>query len=514
MTLVSVIIPFLNAERFIQEAIESVFAQTYQQWELLLVDDGSTDASTTLARHWAEQYPERVRYLEHANHQNCGKTVSRNLGIRHARGEYVGFLDADDVWMPRKLEQQIAIFESHPDAGMVYGLSQWWYGWTGAAQDQARDFVHELGVEPNKSFAPRALFEDFFLRQKASLPNPSNALLRSETIAKVGGFDDEFRGMYDVYEDQAFIAKVSLGAHVFVSNECWDKYRQHSDSSSAVVASNKQEYATRRFFLNWLLAYLGERATENSELLRAVRRQRWQYRYPIVHRVLKHNVWGELRSLPNHRIRFGSLRRLNPVSRDFGFARGQPVDRYYIEQFLATHAADIRGHVLEVEDSTYTRQFGGTRVTQSDVLHVREGEPKATLIADLTQAGHIQSDTFDCIILTQTLQFIFDLRAAVASVHRILKPGGVVLATVPGISQISRYDMERWGHYWSFTTQSVQRLLGEVFGSANVQVETRGNVLTAISFLHGLASRELDRNELDQSDPDYQLIITARAVKQ
>ena len=162
-------------------------------------------------------------------------------------------------------------------------------------------------------------------------------------------------------------------------------------------------------------------------------------------------------------VRFGSLRRVTPLSREFGYDRGLPIDRYYIERFLAKNASDIRGHVMEIADNTYTRRFGGDRVTASDVLHVEAGHPNATVVGDLTRADHIPCGNFDCVILTQTLQFIHDVPAVLRTVKRILKPGGVVLATMLGISPISRYDMERWGHFWAFTTQSARRLFEGVF---------------------------------------------------
>jgi SAM-dependent methyltransferase len=211
-------------------------------------------------------------------------------------------------------------------------------------------------------------------------------------------------------------------------------------------------------------------------------------------------------------VSFGCLRRLTPISREFGFDRGLPVDRYYIENFLARQADDILGRVLEIGDNSYTRKFGGDRVTKSDVLHVVEGNPKATIVADLTSADHIPSDSFDCFILTQTLQFIYDVRAALKTLYRILKPGGVVLATFGGISQIAN---DQWGDYqcWGFTTLSARRLFEEVFPTANVKVETYGNVLAAISFLQGLAVEELCQEELEHCDHNYELIITVRAMK-
>jgi SAM-dependent methyltransferase len=211
-------------------------------------------------------------------------------------------------------------------------------------------------------------------------------------------------------------------------------------------------------------------------------------------------------------IRFGSLRRTRPISALL-FDRGLPIDRYYIEQFLREHATDIKGHVLEIKEDLYTSRFGAGRVTKSDVLHVEPGNPAATIVADLTDAPQIPSDTFDCIVLTQTLNFIYDVRAAIATLYRILKPGGVLLATVTGISQISRGDMDRWGHYWSFTTRSMHLLHAEVFPPDCVQVRANGNVLAAIAFLHGLASDELRKEELGHNDPNYQVLITARAVK-
>lgn len=212
-------------------------------------------------------------------------------------------------------------------------------------------------------------------------------------------------------------------------------------------------------------------------------------------------------------VRFGGLRRVQPVSRRFGLDRGKPIDRYYIEAFLSRNAGDILGHVLEMGDDNYTRKFGESRVTRSDILHLHPGNPQATLVGDLANAQHIPSNSFDCIIFVQTLQFIYDFRAALGHLHRILRPGGKLLATFPGISQISRYDMDRWGDFWRFTSLSARQLFEESFPAGNVTVQAHGNVLSAIAFLEGLAVEELKREELDQPDLDYELLITVRAVK-
>jgi SAM-dependent methyltransferase len=214
------------------------------------------------------------------------------------------------------------------------------------------------------------------------------------------------------------------------------------------------------------------------------------------------------------KVDFGDLNRTQPISREWGMDRGQPVDRYYIEQFLALHQADVAGHVLEVGVNTYTLCYGGGKVQRSDVLHVTEGSPKATIIADLTRGENLSADTFDCILCTQTLQFIFEIESAVATLYRILKPGGVLLATVPGIAQISRGDMDRWGDYWRLTSATCSRLFAKRFLPDNIQVQVYGNVLAATALLQGVAAGDLRKPDLDETDPDYEVLLGVRAVKE
>jgi SAM-dependent methyltransferase len=219
------------------------------------------------------------------------------------------------------------------------------------------------------------------------------------------------------------------------------------------------------------------------------------------------------RKSPLGRSRAELLNQTQPASRVFGLDRGKAIDRYYIEDFLSGYREDIRGHVLEVEHPVYTRMFGGNRVCKTDVLHAVDGNPEATIIADLAAADSIASETFDCIVLTQTLQFVYDLHGAVQHLYRILKSGGVLLATVPGISQISQFDEARWGDYWRFTRTSASRLFEEAFDKKSLDVRTRGNALAASAFLHGLAAEELRPDELALNDPDYEMLITIRGVR-
>jgi len=211
---------------------------------------------------------------------------------------------------------------------------------------------------------------------------------------------------------------------------------------------------------------------------------------------------------------FGNLRRLQPVSTDWGSDRGTPIDRYYLERFLGEHSASIRGRVLEIGDDRYTRQFGGDRVVRSDVLHVLQGQPGVTIVADLTRGDDLPSDTFDCIVCAQTLQYIYEVRAALRHLGRILKPGGTLLASANGIGKTGCHaGADPWGEYWHFTAQSLEKLLAEAFPPENVRVRACGNVLAAAAFLYGLAAEELEEKELNYTDPDYEVVLLVQAQK-
>jgi glycosyltransferase involved in cell wall biosynthesis len=288
--LVSVVIIFLNAEQFIKEAIESVFAQTYDHWELFLVDDGSTDASTGIALQYAARYPKRVFYLEHQGHQNRGMSASRNLGIRNAKGKYFALLDADDVWLPFKLERQVTILGSHPEATMVYGPAHVWHSWTGNPVQTRNDFLQELVVETDRLYMPPALLENF-LQHEGATPCPSSALVRRNATDRIGEFEEAFRGMY---EDQVFFSKVCLAAPVFVSGECNFKYRRHPNAACAVPKTKGQIYSARLAFLNWLNEYLSKEKVRDRHIWGALRKalrakELQPYQHPLLYRLLQYS---------------------------------------------------------------------------------------------------------------------------------------------------------------------------------------------------------------------------------
>lgn len=212
-----------------------------------------------------------------------------------------------------------------------------------------------------------------------------------------------------------------------------------------------------------------------------------------------------------HAMNIGRIATTKPLSDVWGEDRGTPIDRHYIEAFLEKHAADVKGHVLEVQEDDYSRRFGGDRVTRQDVLNLDSSNPKATIIGDLADPATLPPATFDCIILTQTLHLVFDMAAAIANIHRALRPGGVALITVPGITPLDRYQfLDSW--FWSLTEPALRRLVSGPFPTDNVSCETYGNLYSATAFLHAAAIEEVSRSKLDQRDRVYPVTVAARAV--
>jgi glycosyltransferase involved in cell wall biosynthesis len=271
---VSVVVCFLDEERFLAEAVASVRAQTFVDWELLLVDDGSHDGSSAQARQWAATEPHRIRYLEHAGHRNLGLSASRNAGIANARGRYVALLDADDCWTARKLEEQVALLEAHPQAAMVIGASLTWRSWSGAP-DSADELV-PVGAEQDALIEPPQLMTTLYPLGAGAAPAPSVLLLRRDVVQAVGGFEASFRGPLMLYEDQAFLSRIYRGHAVYVASACWCRYRQRADSIVAQGRAAGRYWPVRAHFLRWLqrdLARSGGAAPAVRAALARARRQ-------------------------------------------------------------------------------------------------------------------------------------------------------------------------------------------------------------------------------------------------
>jgi SAM-dependent methyltransferase len=427
--------------------------------------------------------------------------------------------------VPNTLQDQVELLVGHPRAAAICGPLQGWYSWSGQAADVGRDRVQDRPFRDRIMDPPELLLR--FLEDSSK--TPSALLVRREVFSRVGGFEDSFRGLY---EDQVFCAKLCLDSSVYVAGTCWYRYRQHPDSACS-RATPQESAAARARFLEWLDTYVKGTA-HSAAVTAAVRseyvalRRRKTAAAPAVD--FQQIARRMARALPSPakrwlqwslgrpqvpavgRVRLGDLRRTRPLSRVWESDRGRPVDRHYIDGFLSVHAFDVRGVVLEIGDRSYTRRFGGDRVGRSEVLSLAPAK-EGTIVGDLAAGTGIPTEAFDCIILTQTLHLIYDVQRATRTLYRILKPGGVVLATIPGISQVSRPDMLRSGDHWRFTSASAYRLFAEIFPRRYLTVQSHGNVLAAMAILQGLAAEELSPRELDVHDPDYEVILTVRAVK-
>lgn len=253
--LVSVITAFLNEERFLPETVESVLRQKYTNWELILVDDGSTDGSTAMAKKYAASSNGKIIYTEHEGHVNKGLSASRNHGIALAKGSLLAFLDADDVWLPRKLELQVKIMDEHPEVAMICEASLYWHSWL---DKYHKDIVMQVGHVQDKVYYPPELLEELYPLSEGYAPCPSAIMIRTLVAVKHGSFESHFSGKYQLYEDQGFLHKIYLNEPVFISSNCNNKYRQREGSLVQAIRFEGNYDSVRKYFLEWLQQYMQE----------------------------------------------------------------------------------------------------------------------------------------------------------------------------------------------------------------------------------------------------------------
>jgi glycosyltransferase involved in cell wall biosynthesis len=527
---VGVVITTYNHAHFLDDALISVINQTRPADRILVVDDGSTDDPARVVA--------RFPSVAFVSQQNQGLSAARNAGVAALDTRYVTFLDADDRLEPRAIESALACFSRVPDCAFVYG---------------GHRYINRGGEPIGERYEPPGPDPFVRLLRGNFIAMHGTVMYRRERLVDGGGFDTALKRCedYDVYlrlarrypiagyadlvasyrlhdanmsSDHHEMLRAALDVHArhrpgpgdgAELTRAWKDGRRAWRRTYAIeMTSDRYRYRRSGATLVQSLPMLARLAlvSPRSVLDEAARGLRHR-----AERILPGSIRTRIPRLLGRvpgagRIRFGDLDRTTPISGEFGFDRGTPVDRYYIERFLERHASEIVGRVLEVGDDSYTRRFGGARVTRSDVLHVHAGNARATFVGDLTDAATLPENAFDCIVFTQTLQLIYDVRLAIARLHRALAPGGVALVTAPGISQIDRGE---WGAswYWSFTPAALERLFGEVFGRGEVLVEHHGNVFAATAFLQGLALEDVDMGKLDPLDKAYPVIVAVRARK-
>jgi glycosyltransferase involved in cell wall biosynthesis len=512
---VSVVITTYNHAAFLDDAIRSVVYQSAPANEIIVVDDGSTDHPDIVVSRYC-----RVRLIHQPNQ---GLSAARNTGLEAAVGDRIIFLDADDRLCQGAIETGLECFARHSEAGFVYGGFQLIDAGGGVTGDPV---CRDIGPDSHVAFLGGN-----------QVGMHGTVMYDRRRLLSAGGFDVTLRRCedYDVYLRMSRNHPVANHRHVVAEyrrhgtnmssnslemlrsvQRVLARYKPPERSGRAAAAWRQGQAYWRRYYFEEILRFLSVRRIVDA--VRASPTLAARHLIRRLQRALPQSVIFTLKRLagqrplpPLGRVRFGDFDRPSPISGDFGFDRGTPVDRHYIEAFLARFSSDIRGRVLEIGDAFYCRKFG-RGIVQQDVLHVTAGNPEATIAGDLSVPGVLPEGAFDCLVVTQTLHLIYDMRAAVAAMYRGLKPGGVLLLTCPGISQV---DRGKWGAtwYWSLTRPAAEHLFGDVFGAANLTVETRGNVYAAVCFLEGLALEEVEVAKLEVLDASYPVIVTVRARK-
>ncbi len=268
---VSVVIAFLNGSHWLIEAIESVINQSYPDWEAVLVDDGSDEEHSKVARDYSLKYPGKIIYTDHPGHINRGVTASRNAGINLTKGEYIAFLDADDCWLPQKLQNQFELFHLHPEAAMICEASRFWYSWENPSLE---DVIVCVGAEPGRLYNPPQLTYRLYPLGGGAPPCPSGIIIKKEVLDRSGGFEESFTGIYQGYEDQAFLCKIYLHEKVFISGAANNLYRKRNGSMSGFANDKKLYYRVRGFFLNWFEVYLKQHSIENIKVMKLIHKAR------------------------------------------------------------------------------------------------------------------------------------------------------------------------------------------------------------------------------------------------
>jgi glycosyltransferase involved in cell wall biosynthesis len=293
--LVSVITPFLNGADWLRQSVESVLAQTYTNWQLILIDDGSLPEASLVAKEYSNNYPGKIIYTEHPGHINLGCSSSRNQGMKYATGELVALLDSDDIWLPEKLQKQVDIHNKYPEAGFICEASNYWYSWEKPESD---DVVIKIGVEDNRLYQPPQLIYSLYPLGKGAAPCPSGMMIKKSLYDEIGGFENSFKGENQAYEDQPFLFKVYLRTPVYVSGDANNLYRQRSGSLMQFISDKKKYYKVRLFFLKWMEDYINRNNIHDPKISKMLSRAQNECNNPQLH-IFISRVQSKIRKLLN-----------------------------------------------------------------------------------------------------------------------------------------------------------------------------------------------------------------------
>jgi SAM-dependent methyltransferase len=495
---VATVIRCADRARQVYTTVESVLRQTATGGEVVLVTDETTPAA---ALDWLEAFA-KARGLAVARAASAKPGAVRNAGVRATTAPFVTCLDAGDLIERRSHELMQAALEK--DSSIAIATS--WVSVVG------------IGVPP-ATIAPAGADLTALLGSTDAIHEAS--VFRRADWNAAGGFDESLQAL-DTYDFWLRVLarerqSVVIGAPLLIRPRRDDSlYRRSLDRESRLEAIQQiaQKHAT---------LFTRDPAGMLEAREHALRRLGDDYKRMLARRdaavrdleslkVRAEELAQNVTAAGANAVDLGDFNRTTPISREWGYERGRPIDRYYIEAFLEAHAADVRGVVLEVQEGDYTRQFGADRVTRSDVLDLDAANSRATIVSDLRRASNVPASIYDCVIVTQTLHVIDDMRSAIAECARMLKPDGVLLATLPCASRVCiEYGYD--GDFWRVTEAGARRLFAEVFPLDRIDVTSYGNVLVNAAFLYGLACEELSSSSFAETDPYFPLLVGVRASK-
>ncbi len=522
--MVSIIIPCHNSEKYLSECIDSILFQDYSNFEIILVNDFSTDNTIAIADRYAKS-ENRIKITGTSETESLGASVARNKGFEISIGEYIVFLDSDDIWLPTSLKRLVNLIEEHNEAGWVIGNCIYF-----------KNYRYNLGsYEYSKYDLKEGIYDKFvlipeFIKNFDQTPSQGAAIIKRDVVEKIHGWENEFKKNYT---DQAFYTKILCETKTFVTHEFFLLYRTHEESASLMSIKSGEFKNNEKFFFEWLIRYLrkydfaakddvlkyasemikdeGNTLSQSNSGVNLLRT--WLQKIKKLPRKLRTliRIISSIivRVIPKKIYRRLLHQGLKPYSEEYGSDRGTEIARFYTENFLDQNKGLFEGNCLEFQEPTYLLKFSNLQKCNINVIHLDDSNPLASIVADLTKPNHIPSDYFDCIICTHVLHVVFKKSEFFAEIKRILKPGGHLFLTVPGVSMCD-YS---WQELWRFTELGIKKLLEQEFEKDLIRVTGFGNSLVAAGQIRGMTKEEFSLKELTYCDGRFAVEICAIAQK-
>jgi len=522
--MVSIIIPCFNSGKYLSECLESVLSQDYTDYEVIVVNDFSTDNTLEIACSYAEK-DARIKIIDNSESSESGASAARNRGFKNSKGEYVVFLDSDDIWLPTALKRLVNLIEKHNEAGWVIGNCIYFDNFRYNLDSyQYSKYDFEEGVYQKQEMVLK------FIRNFNQTPSQGAAIIKRIVVKKINGWENEFKMNYT---DQAFYFKILCETRTFVTYDYFLLYRNHEESASLKAIKRGEFQKNEKIFFQWLIRNLPNyefaerdevsqyaentiREIDNNDtkvlnkvsVLKTVlkKTKKLPRKFRTLGRVLKKNA---IRIIPKKIYRHFLHQKLQPYSEVYGHDRGTEIARYYIECFLAENKELFEGNCLEFQAPTYLLKYADLEKCKINIIHIDDTNFLANIVADLTKPNTIPSNYFDCIISTHVLHMVLEKEKFLSEIYRILKPGGYILLAVPGVSMCD-YS---WNELWRFTEEGIQQLLEQHFDKDLIQVKGFGNSLVAAGQIRGLSKEEFSIKELTSYDGRFAVEICAKAQK-